>query len=116
MIDQDNRYALYRQKKVVHTSGHIVKRVRTDVLRKHPVLFFRARSSGSSPVDATILLNHLVAKEKIRISGAWKEYTVRLPASDTAVLTGNEIDINMASSSDAGSWEVKDIEFKADER
>ncbi len=116
MIDEDNRYALYRQKELVHTSGHIVKRVRTDVLRKHPVLFFRARSSGSSPVDATILLNHLVAKEKIRISGAWKEYTVRLPASDTAVLTGNEIDINMASSSDAGSWEVKDIEFKADER
>jgi len=116
LIDKDRHYALYRQKAVVYRSERIIRRVRTDILRKHPVLSFSARSTGSSPVDAIVLLNHLAAKEKIHVSTAWSKYTVSLPVSDTGEITGNEIDIVVSPSSASGSWEVKDIGFKASEQ
>ena len=117
LIDKDKGFALYRQRPAVYDSNQIIRRVRTDILKAHPLLSFKAHRTMSngdqSPVTASVLLNHKIIKEKIPLSETWEEYTVPLPSNGMGNIKGEEIDIEVASLTPSlAHWEVKDIEFK----
>jgi hypothetical protein len=117
LIDKDTGFALYRQKQAIFDSNQIIRRVRTDLLKAHPVLSFKAHrtmSEGdSTSVTASVLLNHTIIKEKIPLSEIWEEYAVPLPSNGMGNIKGEEIEIEMASlTPNLTHWEVKDIEFK----
>jgi hypothetical protein len=117
LIDRDTRFALYRQRKVVYDSSPVIRRVRTDILKAHPLLSFKAHRSVTdgdpSPVVVSVLLNNKIIKEKISLAEAWEEFTVPLPPGGMGNIKGDEIDIEVASLGPSLSrWEIKDIEFK----
>jgi hypothetical protein len=62
IIGKDEGFSLYQQKKAVYDSNQIIRRVRTDILKAHPLLSFKAHRSNStgdqSPITASVLLNH----------------------------------------------------------
>ena len=101
IIGKDKGFVLYQQKKTVSDSNQIIRRVRTDILKAHPLLSFKAHRSNSegdqSPITASVLLNHKIIKEKIPISEAWEEYTIPLPPNGMGNIKGEEIDIELAS-------------------
>jgi hypothetical protein len=117
LIDKDKGFSLYRQKEVVYDSNQIIRRVRTDIRKAHPLLSFKAHRSIStgdqSPIIASVLLNHKIIKEKIPISEELEEYTIPLLPNGMGNIKGEEIEIELASlASSPAQWEVKDIEFK----
>lgn len=115
-IGRDERYILYRQKPVVSTAHHIIRRVRTDMLKEHPLLSFTARSTGAGPVNASISVNGVVVKERIDIAGVWKEYTALLPAAAMGRIKGDEVGIDVAPDPPSADWQVKNIEFRPKQR
>jgi hypothetical protein len=111
-INEDQRFILYKQKEPVYKSNHIVRRVRTDILKAHPLLCFKAHST--IPTTVSILLNKKIVKEKISLSKNWKEYRVKLPKTDMGEIKGEEIAIDLKPSlPQSHSWEIKDIDFLA---
>ena len=101
LIDKDKGFALYRQRKIVYDSNPIIRRVRTDVLKAHPLLSFKAHrfitGGDPTPVTASVLLNQKIIKEKITLSETWEEFTVPLPPNGMGNIKGDEIDIEVAS-------------------
>jgi len=111
-VDNDKRFILYKQKQLIYTSHHIIRRVRTDVLKMHPLLCFKAHST--LPATVSIVLDNKIVRDKIPLTKDWKEYSVALPKSDMGNIKGEEIDLNLTSHpASHQSWEVKDIDFLA---
>ncbi len=114
LMDQDKRFALYRQKNITTTSNRITRRVRTDILKAHPLLCFRAHTTEGIPATITVTLNHKAIGSHISLSEAWKDYTITLPRSAMGNIKGEEIGINLVTSMHSPrQWEVKDIDFRA---
>lgn len=118
LIDQDERFALYRQKQAASSSDHIVRRVRTDMLKTHPFLSFKARHTDATPISVSVSLNHQTVGEHIPLSDTWRKYTLALPITAMGNIKGEEIDINVVSnivslSSSSHPWEITEIGFEA---
>ncbi|MGA8260037.1 MAG: hypothetical protein WB783_07480 [Arenicellales bacterium] len=116
LMDMDKRFALFRQKQRVSNSNHIVRRVRTDVLKRHAVLSFDARRTGTAPVSITIRLNQQPVKQEVPVSSGWQHFAVRLPAAAMGRIEGEEIDIDAVPASPSShAWEIKNIGFETPE-
>jgi hypothetical protein len=114
LISKDRRFALYRQKYVICTANQIIRRVRTDVLKAHPLLCFKAHSTVGISATISVMLNHKTIGENIPLSESWKEYVVSLPTTAMGNIKGEEVDIYLSSFAHAPhQWEVKDIDFRA---
>jgi hypothetical protein len=115
LIDRDERFALYRQKQTVSNSNHIVRRVRTDVLKTHSLLSFKARRTDAAPFSISVSLNHQTVQENIQLSETWQKYTITLPTTAMGNILGEEINIDVISATPAPShqWEIDEIDFKA---
>lgn len=115
LIDRDERFSLYRQKQAVSNTNHIVRRVRTDLLKSHPLLSFKARSTDAAPSSISVSLNHQTVEQNIQIHQTWQNYTIALPMPAMGNIMGEEIEIDVVSASPASphQWEIDEIDFKA---
>ena len=114
LMDEDAMYALYFQRKKTITASPILRQVRTDVLKKYPIVCFSAHlSTGNQPLIAHILLNnHEVDREAI--TSDWHTYQILLPQKDMGRLTGEEITLKIAhADTTQPTWEIKGIHFAA---
>jgi len=111
LMDADERFALYRPKRVVSVSAHIVRRVRTDILKAHPILSFAARRTEAATITVSVSLNGRPVKENIRLSNTWQKYTIALPEMAMGNLKGEEIHIDVDSASSKG-WEIGEVGFE----
>jgi hypothetical protein len=116
LIDKDKGYALYRQKQDIFTSNQIIRYIRTDLLKSHSLLSFKAHIIPQGDVQSSavsVFINHKPVKEKIPLSETWEEITMQLPEDAMGRIEGEEIDIELASLTPTPPhWEVKDIDFK----
>lgn len=114
LIDRDERFALYRQKQTVSSSDHIVRRVRTDLLKTHSLLSFKARRTDATPISVSVSLNHQTVGEEIPLAETWQKYIIALPITAMGNIKGEEIDINVISPVPAPhQWEINEIGFEA---
>ena len=92
-VTRDDRFALYRLKPVDETPARVVRRLRTDVLRRHPVLSFRARALDV-PDGATAQLRVEVNEKyvtEIRLSNQPTAYDVTIPREVAGSMWGEEV-------------------------
>jgi len=120
LLDQDALYELYTLKQTKITSTSIIRRIRTDVLKKHPVLCFSAHllRCGSCQRSAQILLNGKKIDSQ-PITPRWRPYRVPLPPVAMGRLVGDEVTLELMKATDTTltdrssgpEWEVKGINF-----
>jgi hypothetical protein len=121
LMSSDNEYSLYRLKRRVLTSNRLVRLVRTDVLRKNPILQFKATATGGQAEGGKILFHVLLnGKEVTRkpLGRQWQEYRIVLPEKQMWNLKGDEVVIELLptkkpidQSPRQGQWRVSDITF-----
>ena len=112
-VVRDERFVLYRQKQSVSASDHIVRLIRTDMLKTHPLLTFSAHGTASVPVSVSVSLNNRTVSENIPLSESWQKYHVALPPTAMGNIKGEEIAIDIVSSvSSPHHGEVKEIDFE----
>jgi len=116
-IAQDDFYSLYRLKDHIDKKIPVTRRVRTDLLQTHPVLFFSARLADTTHprLSVGVFLNGTEVDEE-EITGKWHNYKVSLPSRLMGHLSGEEIklkpltDTKMLAKND-NKWEVKGMHF-----
>jgi hypothetical protein len=114
LIDKDHDFALYRQKPEIYTSSPIVRLVRTDLLKSYPILMFKAHADHGTSTTLRILLNHKIVQDELQIDEQWKDYSILLPFEDMGNIEGEEINIQVVSTSHIpAQWQIKDIDFKS---
>ncbi len=114
LMDEDAQYALYSQIQKTITASPVLRHVRTDILKKHPVVYFSARLPAiNQHISALILLNdHEV--DRVPITSEWHTYRVLLPQKYMGRLTGDEITWTTVHSDTAQPiWKIKGIHFAA---
>ncbi|MDM8553140.1 hypothetical protein QUF75_00200 [Desulfococcaceae bacterium HSG7] len=114
MIEEDQYtwFLLFRQRKeVFHVKEKIIRRVRTDVLRSHPVLSFMVRGTPAKDKhELTIFLNKQPVTG-VPLSEDWKKHTILLPLNATGRLQGEEVEIKLHGQT--SSCQIRQITFKA---
>jgi hypothetical protein len=114
-IDEDQypRFSLYRQRKeVFQIKEQLIRRVRTDLLRSHPVFSFMARGTPANGKHGlTIFLNGQLVTE-IPLADDWEGYEILLPLNVMGRLQGEEVEIKMNGSN--SSCEIRKITFKGE--
>ncbi|NPA75993.1 MAG: hypothetical protein GXO25_07950, partial [Euryarchaeota archaeon] len=111
LIIEDSFYALYKRKKHTDTRFPVIRRVRTDLLKSHPILFFSARLSTkmhSSGVPIGIFLNGTEIDEE-KITPQWHDYQISLPSRFMGYLSGEEIELKLLPESNAPARRAKNI-------
>lgn len=114
LLNEDALYALYSQRHKIITTSPVIRYVRTDVLKKHPVIYFSAHLlTKNKHVIAQILLNnHEVDQEAI--TSDWHTFRILLPEKYMGRLTGEEIALKLPqSNATQAAWEIKGIHFAA---
>ncbi len=120
-LDCDAFYCLYAQRRRVFHAARITRRVRTDVLRRHPVFCFRCRLNADfehpRPLFFRVSLNdHEVRRG--RLTASWQRRRIILPEEEMGRVQGEEIRLELIDA--AGSpvsavqrhpWQVRDISF-----
>lgn len=118
LIDQDMLYALYglRPRKIIAPS--LIRRIRSDVLEKHPVLCFSARLTKIAyhrTVSRILLDNREVDREIITTK--WCTYRVPLPSKNMGRLAGDEVKLELMKPlgrvTAEPAWEVRGVYFAA---
>jgi hypothetical protein len=117
LMDKDALYSLYSRRQKTITNSPVIRRIRTDVLKKHPLLCFSARlSKNNQQLFARILLNNQKI-DKETISSQWHTYQILLPQKNMGNLTGEAVKLELLNP--AGkittdlTWEIKGIHFAA---
>jgi len=95
---KDSLYRLYRPRSDVPPDTAPLNRVvRTDVLKRNPVLTVRARSTGK-PVDLQISVNgKIIAQSQeraVRVTGKWTDVSVVLPLEHAGEVDGDVVKID----------------------
>jgi len=110
--DQRRRFFLFRQRiEEFDLKEKIIRRVRTDILRSHPILAITARctpATGEQRLE--IFLNRLPVSE-VFLTEEWKKYEVLLPSNGMGSVQGEEVDIRLQGRS--SSCRIREITFKA---
>ncbi len=120
-VTRDDRFALYRLRPLEETPPRIVRRLRTDVLRRHPRLQFTARAldvPDGTTAQALVRVNgHDV--ERLVISKELQTFAVLIPQEATGNIYGEEVILSLEYVSPdrteeaeaPGLWEVQDLNF-----
>jgi hypothetical protein len=118
-IIQDDLYALYKLKIHTDTKLPVVRRVRTDILQSHPILFFSARIAAPNNIHLPvgIFLNGIKIDQE-KITNQWHEYKVSLPLKFMGNLSGEEIKLKMLGDNNLlntsnNRWKIKGMHFEA---
>jgi|GEM_PF-5852849 len=100
------------------TTTSIVRRVRFDVLKKHPVLCFSAhllKCARCRRYVHILLDNREIDRETV--TTRWHSYHIPLPKQDMGRLAGDEVKLELlktpGAASAAHAWEVKEVYFAA---
>lgn len=118
LLDQDDLYALYALRSRKMTTTSIVRRVRFDMLRKHPVLCFSAhllKCAHCRRYVHILLDNREIDRETV--TARWHSYHIPLPKQGMGRLAGDEVKLELLKTpgtvSAAHAWEVKEVYFAA---
>ena len=114
LVDEDSLYALYSQRHQIITTSPVIRHVRTDVLKKHPVIYFSAHllTKDQNIIAQVLLNNHEVDQEAI--TSHWRTFRIFLPQKYMGRLTGEEIALKLAqSNATQAAWEIRGIHFAA---
>lgn len=112
-IGHDDRYVLLRLRPGVERADRIVRRIRSDVLRDHPLLHFEARAPrGGKETGFRLAVN---GREVTRgkVGAGWRSYSIEIPPDHPARLAGDEVVLTRVADRDTPPWEVRDIRFTA---
>jgi len=117
----EDMYALYRLRPLEETPARIVRRLRTDVLRRHPCLRFEAHAldipDGAAAQLRVQVNDHEV--ETLPITDEFEAFEVRIPRSSTGNIYGEEVTLSLefifpdhTEQTDApGLWELRNLDF-----
>jgi len=110
--DQHHRFFLFQQRTdEFDLKEKIIRRVRTDLLRSHPVLAFMARCvPAEREPRLKIFLNGLPVTET-PLTEKWKKYEILLPSDSMGSIQGEEIEIRLQGRPSSGH--IREITFKA---
>jgi hypothetical protein len=122
-MKRDELFVLYRLCPLKDTPPRVVRRLRTDVLRHHPVLRFEARAldvpDGATP-RVRIRVNGAELAE-LELTAELKPYEVTIPRHMTGNIFGEEVSLTIefaypdrTEHPDApGLWELRNVDFTA---
>ena len=120
---RDELFALYRLRPLEETPPRIVRRLRTDVLRRHPRLQFEARAL-QVPDGARAKLRIQVNGHDVRtltVVHEWQAFDVPIPRDATGNIYGEEVALwlefvfedRTEPAGAAGAWQVRKLDFVA---
>ncbi len=120
-LDCDDFYCLYTQRHAVFHAARITRRVRTDVLRKHPVFCFRCRLNAgfdsAGPFYFRVSLNGQEVR-RAKVSPSWQRRRIPLPEGKMGRIQGEEIRLELIDTSGRVvsaamryPWQVRGISF-----
>jgi len=120
-VMRDDRFALYRLRPVKDTPSCVIRRLRTDVLRHHPVLRFEARAldvpDGATP-RVRIRVNGVELTE-IDLTSQLEPHEVTIPRQMTGSIFGEEVTLTLELAypdtteqpGAPGLWELHNLDF-----
>jgi hypothetical protein len=121
LVIQDPRFALYTLKPLDETPPRVVRRLRTDVLRRHPRLRFEARAievpQGATAQVRIQVNGHGVAV--LALTSELQSFEALVPRDATGSLFGEEVALTLQFASPdrveqadrAGLWAVRNLDF-----
>ncbi len=123
LMDRDADYSLYRLRPRIFTSNRLVRLVRTDVLKKNPIMMFSARLSGEGAGSQTasfrVSLNGQEAERGV-LDHAWRKYRITLPEEQMGNLSGDRVVLALQAGKQPAMkdrqpirWHVRGITFSA---
>lgn len=123
LVMRDEFFALYCLRPLEETPPRIVRRLRTDVLRRHPRLQFEARAidvPDGARAQARVQVNGHDIKT-LAIDYQWQAFDVPVPRHATGNIYGEEVALSLEfvfedrtePAGAAGVWQVRDLDFVA---
>jgi len=120
-VMRDDLFALYRLKPLDETPPCVLRRLRTDVLRRHPRLVFDARAI-EIPEGATASVRIRVNDESLTtlaLTAGPQKLEVEIPRRMTGNIFGEEVSLTLEHTypnhteepEDTGLWEVRNLDF-----
>jgi hypothetical protein len=120
-VKPGERFGLYRLKPLDATPARVVRRLRTDVLRRHPRLRFEARAV-EIPDGATAQVHVRVNEhdvETVPLTDELQTFLVPIPRNVTGNIWGEEVTLSLEfvfpdrveQPDRAGLWGVRNLDF-----
>jgi hypothetical protein len=123
LVMRDDLFALYCLRPLEETPPRIVRRLRTDVLRRHPRLQFEARAievPDGARAQARVQVNDHDIKT-LALDDQWQAFDVPIPRDATGNIYGEEVALwlefvfadRTEHAGAAGVWQVRELDFVA---